>query len=127
MRSQSTRERIEEVIEGMRQAGSIMTISSVAREAGVSNATIHNRYPDLAEHIRELAGKAAQRDAKAALEKRQGKIKAAKNKITDLREEIAEFKQALDVSRNVNASLQLENESLRAKLEQYAKGKLRRL
>lgn len=127
MRSQSTRERIEEVIEWMRQAGSIMTISSVAREAGVSNATIHNRYPDLAEHIRELAGKAAQRDAKAALEKRQGKIKTAKNKIADLREEIAELKQALDLSGSVNASLKLESESLRAKLEQYAKGKLRRL
>jgi AcrR family transcriptional regulator len=31
-----------------------LSIAAVAREAGVSNATIHNRYPDLANKIREL-------------------------------------------------------------------------
>ncbi len=127
MSGQSTRERIEEVIEGMSQVGSIMTISGVAREAGVSNATIHNRYPDLAEQIRELAGKAAQRDAKADLQKRRGKISDYKKRIAALREEITELEQSLNDSRSVNASLQLENESLMAKLEQYEKGNLGRL
>ena len=121
MSGQGTRERIEQVIEGMRQAGSIMTISGVAREVGVSNATIHNRYPDLAEYIRELAGKAAQRDAKTELEKRRGRLKAAKNQIADLREEIAELKESLVQSRSVNASLVLENESLQAKYNEANK------
>jgi AcrR family transcriptional regulator len=30
------------------------SIAAVAAEAGISNATIHNRYPDLADHIRKL-------------------------------------------------------------------------
>ena len=115
MSEPSTREKIEGVIEGMLQAGSLMTISGVAREAGVSNATIHNRYPDLAERIRELAGKAAQRNAKAELEKRRGKIKEAKTLVAELRGEIAELKESLHKSRSVNATLVLENESLQTK------------
>lgn len=43
-----------------------VTISAVAKLAGVTPALIHNTYPDLAEKIRGLVGKAtrAQRDAK---------------------------------------------------------------
>lgn len=127
MRELSTRERIEEVIEGMSQAGSVMTIAGVAREVGIHHSTIQNRYKDLAEKIRVLAGKAAQQDAKIALEKRRGKIQEYKKRIAGLKEEIAELEQSLNDSRSVNTSLQLENESLMAKLEQYEKGKLRRL
>jgi transposase-like protein len=41
-----------------------ITISAVARETGVSAALLHNTYPDVAEQIRALQGKAsrAQRD-----------------------------------------------------------------
>lgn len=43
-----------------------ITISAVAKVAGITPALIHNTYPDLAEQIRGLSGKAtrAQRDAK---------------------------------------------------------------
>lgn len=43
-----------------------MSISAVAKVAGVTPALIHNTYPDLAEQIRGLVGKATrtQRDAK---------------------------------------------------------------
>jgi hypothetical protein len=36
-----------------------MNISTVAREAGVSAASIHNTYPDIAETIRAKAGKSS--------------------------------------------------------------------
>ena len=42
------------------------TIAAVAREANVTPALIHNRYPDFAEEVRKVNGKATreQRDAK---------------------------------------------------------------
>jgi len=42
-----------------------VSIAAVAREAGVTPALIHNKYPNLAEEIRKSLGKAtrAQRDA----------------------------------------------------------------
>ncbi|TDX21104.1 hypothetical protein DFO67_1491 [Modicisalibacter xianhensis] len=39
------------------QPGRKLSIASVAEEAGLSNATIHNRYPDLAELIRQKTNK----------------------------------------------------------------------
>lgn len=43
-----------------------LNISTVAKEAGITPATIHNVYPDIAETIRTLMGKSsrAQRDGK---------------------------------------------------------------
>ena len=35
-------------------SGTKLSIAGVAKEAGVSNATIHNRYPEIAEKIRDL-------------------------------------------------------------------------
>lgn len=45
------------------------TIAAVAREANVTPALIHNRYPDFAEEVRKVNGKATreQRDAKHTL------------------------------------------------------------
>lgn len=36
-----------------------LSIAAVAEEAGVSTATIHNRYPEIAEKIRQLLNKVA--------------------------------------------------------------------
>ena len=50
--------------------------SGIAKEVGISNATIHNRYPDLASQIRELAEKAATCNALKYSSNRQGKNKS---------------------------------------------------
>lgn len=102
----------------MQQAGSHMTISSVAREAGISNASIHNRYPELAERIRELSGREIQLDANVQLDKRRGRIKEEKTKQVALREDLERLKGLLRKTNSVNAALQLENELLRAQLEE---------
>ena len=34
-----------------------MSVAAVAEEAGVSRATIHNNYPDMADRIRTILGK----------------------------------------------------------------------
>lgn len=63
-----------------------VTITAVAREAGVSPALLHNTYPDVAEQIRALQGKAsrAQRDELrlelARLREENGKLRAGKER-----------------------------------------------
>ena len=101
----------------MEQAGSLMAISRVAKEAGVSNSTIHNRYPDLAERIRISAGVIAEKDVKTQLVKRLGTIKDEKTKRARVREELEETKELLRKISSVNATLQFENVSLKAQLE----------
>lgn len=112
----TVREKILQVIEGMEQAGSLMTISGVAKEAGVSNSTIHNRYPDLAERIRVSAGVVKEKDIKTQLAKRVGTIKEEKAKRARVREELEEVKELLRKVNSVNATLQFENASLKAQL-----------
>ena len=114
----TTREKILQVIEGMEQAGSLMTISGVAKEARVSNSTIHNRYQDLAERIRASTGVVREKDVKTQLAKRLGTIKGEKAKRARVREELEEVKELLRKVNSVNAALQLENASLKAQIDE---------
>ena len=115
----TTRQKLELVIEGMEKAGSIMTISGVAKEASISNASIHNRYPDLADRIRQSAGVVKEKDAKTQLTKRLGTIKEGKTKQARLRQELEEVKALLQKTDSVNAALQLENGRLKALNRKY--------
>lgn len=89
-----------------------MSIASVAREAGVSAALIHNYYPGIADAIRQAQGRdnRAQRDAKHQ------ELKGARDKARELREEIASLR--ADVARlaSINEVLQAENAVLSARL-----------
>ena len=72
----------------------VVNVTTVAREAGVSTSLIYNHYPDLAESIRARQGKASrdQRDAKvqelkeakAALKARSDELKEANARATRL-------------------------------------------
>lgn len=107
------------IIEGMEKAGSIITISGVAKEASISNALIYNRYPDLADRIRESAGVRKEKDARTQLTKRLGTIKEEKAKLAKLRKELEEVKTLLQITDSVNAALQLENGRLKALNRKY--------
>lgn len=82
-----------------------VSIAAVAKEAGVTPALIHNRYPDFAEEVRNVIGKTtrAQRDQKHGL------LIAEREKNRLLREQIAELMTDL-------RNLASENEALRAEL-----------
>lgn len=70
------------------------TIASVAREAGVSTALIHNYHPDIAEVIREAQGRSsrAQRDAKhQQLKKEQEKNRTLRTERDSMRAQIAKL------------------------------------
>lgn len=115
----TTRQKLLLVIEGMEKAGSIMTISGVAKEASISNASIHNRYPDLADRIRQSAGVVKDKDAKTQLTKRLGAIKEEKTKRARLSKELEEVKALLQKTDSVNAALQLENGRLKTLNRKY--------
>jgi AcrR family transcriptional regulator len=86
--NQATRARIEKAISEMHDAGCKMTISGVAKEAGVSNAAIHNRYPDLAVKIRDLVSRAAEQNSRRALIRKTGKFKTARQRRQALLDEL---------------------------------------
>lgn len=115
----TTRQKLLLVIEGMENAGSIMTISGVAKEVSISNATIHNRYPDLADRIRKSTGVVKEKDARTQLTKRLGVIKEEKTKQARLRQELEEVKALFQKTDSVNAALQLENGRLKALNRKY--------
>jgi hypothetical protein len=74
-----------------------MNISTVAREAGISAASIHNTYPDMADAIRGKAGKGSRSDTERLEHKRlaellrltRQRLKAAQKDITRIASENA--------------------------------------
>ena len=78
-----------------------VSISGVAKLAGVTPALIHNTYPDLAEKIRGLVGKATrtQRDAKHDALVREREINRA------LRQELADSRANLAKLASINQVL----------------------
>ncbi|MEM7361322.1 MAG: TetR family transcriptional regulator [Pseudomonadota bacterium] len=95
------------------KTGRKLSIAAVAEEAGVSTATIHNRYPEIADKVRQLLNKDArqQRDEKSqALKEEKSKRKELLDENRLLRQQMAEL-----VSRN--ATLEAELDHLRALVE----------
>src|ERR1019366_2347952 len=81
-----------------------ISILAVAREAGVTPALLHNRYPDFAEEIRKLVGKEtrSQRDSKHDL------LVAERKKSRALTEEIAQLKKDIAKLASINESMRVE-------------------
>lgn len=89
----------------------VVNISTVAAEAGVTPALIHNHYPDIAELIRESQARSSrvQRDAK------HGELRAAKEKNRALREELDALRAQVAKLASLNEVLVVENRILKAK------------
>ena len=89
-----------------------LTIASVAREAGVSTALIHNYHPEIAEQIRESQGRSSrtQRDAK------QLELRAEREKGRELRVEMALLKAKVDSLASINEVLLDEIRTLKSRL-----------
>ena len=96
-----TVDEIQQAIAQVQAGQSKVSISAVAKLAGVTPALIHNTYPDLAEKIRGLVGKATrtQRDAKHDALVREREVNRA------LRQELAEARADLAKLASVNQVL----------------------
>jgi AcrR family transcriptional regulator len=88
-----------------------ITISAVAREAGVSTALIHNHYPSVAEDIREVQGRSsrAMRDVKHQV------LHAEREKNRALRQVVEELEAKIASLASLNEVLMNENRVLKAK------------
>jgi AcrR family transcriptional regulator len=104
-------------------AGDRISIAAVAREAGVSNATIHNRYPDIAERVRALHAKAGKRRTKAILDS----TDALQRKLKEARKAVEQLKMDLVKSQSINLRLAKENELLNARLSNQKLGRPKQL
>jgi len=89
--------------------GRRMSIAAVAREAGVSNATIHNRHPDIADKVRQLIGESDE----TRLDIVRNRLKECEMKLAMLRKEQVQLKIDLQCSQSINLRLLKENELLR--------------
>jgi hypothetical protein len=87
-----------------------LSISAVAREAGVTPALIHNHYPAIAEAIRTKLGASSreQRDAKHL------ELKKAQEANKTLLEEVGASRHRISKLASINETLLLENQALRA-------------
>ncbi|BEU21242.1 TetR family transcriptional regulator [Paraburkholderia terrae] len=90
-----------------------ISIAAVAREAGVSNATIHNRYPEIAERVRALHARTAKDVARAIPDTSD----ILHKKLQEARKEIDQLRKDLVKSQSINLRLVRENEMLRARLQ----------
>ena len=97
-----------------------VSISALAEEAGVSDSTIHNRYPEIAAEVREMIGKAhkVQRDEKNE------RLKSEKSKDKELRDYIEQLEADIRKLTSINATLSYENAQLKAEM---ASGKVVRI
>jgi len=95
---------------GRSQYGSTkLSISSVAREVGVTAPLIHNHYPTIAALIRTKQGASSreQRDAK------QTELAEERRKSAQLRSELKEERSKVAKLATLNEMLQIENDELK--------------
>ena len=88
----NTVDEIQQAIAKLQAGQGKVSISAVAKLAGVTPALIHNTYPDLAEKIRGLVGKATrtQRDVKHdALVRERETSRALRQELAELRVDLA--------------------------------------
>ena len=87
-----------------------ISISALAEEAGVSDSTIHNRYPDIAAEVRSLVST----DHRLQRDEKNDMLKLEKEKNKQLRNQIEQLE--LDVRKlaSINASQAHEISTLKA-------------
>ncbi|KQR77025.1 hypothetical protein ASG35_12180 [Burkholderia sp. Leaf177] len=118
-RKSPTRRRLELALRrlqfGRMQSGTgeRISIAAVAREAGLSNSTIHNRYPDIAERVHALHVKTSRHQRKSLPDS----TDVLQRKLKEARQAIEQLKSDLVKSQSINLRLAKENEQLTARLK----------
>jgi hypothetical protein len=87
-----------------------LSILAVAEEAGISGASIHNNYPEIAEKIRVKINK----DTRAQRDEKNSALKIEKGKNKMLRIQVANLTNQLRDMASENAKIFTENQHLNA-------------
>lgn len=113
IREKELRLALYRIQKGRSRTGEIkITISAVAREAGVSTALIHNHYPSIAEAIREAQG----RSSRAMRHVKHQNLIAERKKSAAYRQEVAELRAMISNLASLNEVLLDENRTLKSKI-----------
>jgi AcrR family transcriptional regulator len=99
-----------------------LSISAVAREAGVSSALLHNHYPAVADEIRTKLGATSRQKR----DEKQSMLNVERERTKVLRKELAELKVQIAQLASINEMLAIENSVLAAKYESPRIATLRR-
>jgi AcrR family transcriptional regulator len=92
------------------ESASKMTITAVAKEAGISAAAVLTTYPDVAERIRTIQGKAMRQQRNAKIDE----VKQLEARNRELREELAQAQADLQTLASINQTLRDELHTLHA-------------
>lgn len=117
-----TLQELELALHRLQRDGEKITLKAVAMEARVSPPLINNRYPDFAEKVRTIIGKAVrqQRDEKADL------LTQEREKNRKLRElvdsHLAEIRKLASVNESLRAELALQRAIAEGKVSRRALG-----
>jgi AcrR family transcriptional regulator len=114
-----TTQELQYAILRVKNKGARMSIRAVALEAGVDPSLLHNTYPDIAEEIRALVGRATRRQRDEA----RADMAALRRHLHDVTAERDEIKKAMAVLVSVNLVLHDQIAELRAELG----GKIKRM
>ncbi len=101
---------LDAALQRLQTRGEKITLAAVSKEAGVSPALMHNRYPDFAERVRAVIGKGLrkQRDDKAT------ELIRAKERIKELNELVSTQHEEIIRLASVNEMLVKEMAILKA-------------
>ena len=98
----------------VKNAGKRISIKAVAEEANVDPSLVHHVYPDIAEEIRAISGRAlrTQRDSKHA------ELAQARLRVRELTKNVATLQAELTEIASVNLSLENQIQDLKAQLDE---------
>lgn len=103
-----TRQQLEAIVTEMIASGEKINVSRVAAKAGVSNALIYNRYPEL--KVRIQTAKETQQSRKQQVE--------ATTEVEKLKSQLAKAKQRKEEAELMACSYQKQNEQLWEHIQQ---------
>ncbi|NIA54759.1 TetR/AcrR family transcriptional regulator [Massilia sp. TW-1] len=101
---QQTEAKLRLALKKLRERGAKVSISGIAKEAGVSSALIHNRYPSLAEEVRIAVGK----DIRSQRNKNENLLIQERAKNQALRVEVANLRKEIIDLASINEALRAE-------------------
>lgn len=101
---QQTEAKLRLTLKQLREDGEKLSISRLAKQAGVSAALIHNRYPKLAEEVRKAAGK----DVRSQRKEKDNLLIQEREKNQILRVEVANLRKEIVDLASINEALRME-------------------
>lgn len=110
---EKTQEELRFAMLRVKNKGLKVSISAVAREAGVDASLIHHTYPDIAEAIRAIAG----RSTRGQRDEMRADLAAVRQRLREVTAEREQLKREMAVLASVNLALSEQLAGLKAQVD----------